>query len=207
MYSVYYAVFCWPMTKFDKMREIFEAWIAPYLDLVPVWVEPNNLCYLRMALTVPICYLLFWKQSFLMLAFLLYLVACLTDFFDGALSRRREISTEFGKILDPVADKILHCSIFICYLYFFEPSFLLKVTIAVVIGADLVTLLLGLGVLFFIRKISIGSNCYGKIKFGFQCAGVICLISGWSLASLALPIAAAMGTLSATSYFLAAVYR
>ena len=41
------------------------------------------------------------------MAFVLFAVACLTDFYDGKIARERNIVTNFGKLIDPLADKIL----------------------------------------------------------------------------------------------------
>ena len=45
------------------------------------------------------------------LALALYTIACLSDFFDGYLARRFELESNFGRFLDPIADKILIVSI------------------------------------------------------------------------------------------------
>ena len=49
------------------------------------------------------------------LAMLFFLLACLTDFLDGRIARRRNQISDFGKIMDPVADKILVIGIFLAF--------------------------------------------------------------------------------------------
>jgi CDP-diacylglycerol--glycerol-3-phosphate 3-phosphatidyltransferase len=47
------------------------------------------------------------------MAFLIFLLATLTDYLDGVIARRRGLITDFGKLMDPLADKILTASAFI----------------------------------------------------------------------------------------------
>ena len=45
---------------------------------------------------------------------ILFVAASITDYFDGAIARRRNLVTDFGKLMDPVADKVLMAAAFIC---------------------------------------------------------------------------------------------
>ena len=47
-------------------------------------------------------------------ALVLFLVAAITDYFDGAIARKRNLITSFGKLMDPLADKVLMAAGFIC---------------------------------------------------------------------------------------------
>ena len=44
----------------------------------------------------------------------LFVAASITDYFDGAIARKRNLVTDFGKLMDPVADKVLMAAAFIC---------------------------------------------------------------------------------------------
>ena len=48
-------------------------------------------------------------------ALVLFGLAAMTDGIDGALARRRNIISEFGRLMDPLADKVLICSAFVCF--------------------------------------------------------------------------------------------
>lgn len=54
-------------------------------------------------------------------AFVLFLVAALTDVVDGHVARRFNVTSKFGRIVDPLADKVLVCGAFICFAWIGEP--------------------------------------------------------------------------------------
>jgi len=69
---------------------------------------PNQLTVLRMVLTPLLGFLLLRESlSFRYLALLVFLVASLTDWYDGYMARKLGVVTQWGKFLDPLADKIL----------------------------------------------------------------------------------------------------
>ena len=76
---------------------------------------PNVLTYIRMA-TIPIIIVLLIQPSSDLSqnsAFLVYVLASLTDYLDGILARRRNTVTSIGKLLDPLADKLLTSAVLI----------------------------------------------------------------------------------------------
>jgi CDP-diacylglycerol--glycerol-3-phosphate 3-phosphatidyltransferase len=73
-----------------------------------VWTLPNILTVARIALTPVIALLPFiagWLPK--VIAFVVFLAAAISDFYDGKLARERGEITDLGKILDPLADKLL----------------------------------------------------------------------------------------------------
>ncbi len=53
--------------------------------------------------------------GFLDIAFILFVIAGLTDIADGIAARRLNVTSKFGRIVDPLADKVLVCGAFICF--------------------------------------------------------------------------------------------
>jgi len=69
---------------------------------------PNALTIARMVAIVPIAALLLWGgETARWIALALYAAACLTDFLDGWLARRWDAASPLGRLLDPIADKVL----------------------------------------------------------------------------------------------------
>jgi CDP-diacylglycerol--glycerol-3-phosphate 3-phosphatidyltransferase len=69
---------------------------------------PNALTVARIALTPPVAALPFIdRPSARLAAFVLFVVAGVTDYLDGRFARSRGVETDLGKILDPLADKLL----------------------------------------------------------------------------------------------------
>ena len=73
---------------------------------------PNKLTLLRIAL-VPVYLLLLWLPAFSWLALIVFAAASLTDMLDGRIARERGLVTNFGKFMDPIADKLLTHTAFI----------------------------------------------------------------------------------------------
>ena len=77
---------------------------------------PNRLTLLRVAL-VPLYLVLLWfsqnSKLLSVLALAVFAAASLTDLFDGKIARKRHLITNFGKFMDPIADKLLTHTAFI----------------------------------------------------------------------------------------------
>lgn len=79
---------------------------------------PNSLTVIRIVLTPVFIIFLFAESSFLkQLALLTYVVAALTDWYDGWVARRYGYTSRWGKFLDPLADKILSAAALFSFAY------------------------------------------------------------------------------------------
>ena len=79
--------------------------------MLPLRHIPNGLCLLRMLLVIPVTGLLLQEQFVLTLG--VFAVAAVTDGLDGFLAKRFGWCSELGKILDPLADKLLLVALFL----------------------------------------------------------------------------------------------
>lgn len=86
---------------------------SSYLGEIMIWTVPNILTLARLVLLVPICLLIMGGWTAHALAFVLYVIACLTDFLDGYIARAHNQGSDFGRMLDPVVDKIVVAALFI----------------------------------------------------------------------------------------------
>ncbi len=79
-----------------------------------VWTLPNTLSLIRIVLIPLLVYFLTDGGPFFSwLATAIFFIACLTDFFDGYLARRHAATTTLGKLLDPLADKLMVVAVLI----------------------------------------------------------------------------------------------
>lgn len=104
------------------------------IDFFAKWITPNQLTVTRIVLIPVICVLMVIGENIHWLLFTawgFFAFACLTDYWDGVLARYQGKSTKLGKLLDPVADKILIASVLIIIVSFDRaPSLLVVVLIA-----------------------------------------------------------------------------
>lgn len=77
---------------------------------------PNKLTLSRVALTIAFLTALFMHGTAPKCwAFIFFLLACVTDFLDGYIAKHNNQVTDFGKLMDPVADKVLVLAAFISF--------------------------------------------------------------------------------------------
>ena len=78
---------------------------------------PNKLTVIRIILTPIFMLALVWQFPYhYIAALIIFIAASLTDYFDGKIAREQGIVTDFGKFLDPLADKMLTTSAFLGFI-------------------------------------------------------------------------------------------
>lgn len=106
------------------------------------------------------------------IALLIFCLASLTDLFDGKIARARNLVTNFGKFMDPLADKLLVCSAMICMI----PSGQLTAWFVIIIIAR-EFIISGFRLVASDSGIVIAASMWGKAKTVSQMAMVILLIA------------------------------
>ena len=136
---------------------------------------PNKLTLLRVVL-IPVFVVLLLLEggqnyTLRIAALIVFCAASFTDFLDGQIARRNNLVTNFGKFMDPLADKLLVCSALICMIELGQlPSWYVITVIArefIISGFRLVAADNG---------IEIAAYWWGKFKTTFQMFTVILLI-------------------------------
>jgi CDP-diacylglycerol---glycerol-3-phosphate 3-phosphatidyltransferase len=129
---------------------------------------PNKLTVGRFALTALFLWALFAPIPFHdTLALLFFNLAGLTDFLDGKIARSRKLITNFGILMDPLADKILVCSAFIAFVEstHVNPAASVKVAawmVIVIVARELA--ITGLRLLAASKNIVLAAEKFGKHK-------------------------------------------
>ncbi|MCX7020340.1 MAG: CDP-diacylglycerol--glycerol-3-phosphate 3-phosphatidyltransferase [bacterium] len=111
-------------------------------------------------------------------ALVVFIGAALTDYYDGKLAREKRMITNFGRLLDPLADKLLTMSAFVAFVQLRGPSghpiFPAWAIIVILAREFLVT---GLRQLAMTRGRIIQADRWGKHKTAWQLAGIITVLS------------------------------
>ena len=136
------------------------------------WNLPNVLTLARIA-AIPFVMLLIWRGApkDCVLAAWAYSLAAVTDYIDGWLARRWNQETLMGRLLDPLADKLMVMGMLI-----------MLVTLARVPGWLVVVILAremtinGLRSVAAIERLEVPSDSWGKKKTALQMIGVMCLL-------------------------------
>ena len=101
----------------------------------------------------------------------LFIIASLTDMLDGKIARKYNLVTNFGKFMDPLADKLLVCSALICMIELRElPAWM----VIIIISREFI--ISGFRLVASDNGVVIAASYWGKFKTTFQMIGVVLLI-------------------------------
>ena len=121
---------------------------------------PNILTCLRVLL-IPVFMVLAYQNNLPcdIAALIVYVVACLTDYVDGNLARKNNQVTNFGKFMDPVADKLL---VMAALLLFVEDGTIAAWMVAIILGREFIVS--ALRMVAASEGLVIAANMWGKAK-------------------------------------------
>ena len=111
------------------------------------------------------------SQTMRIVANVIFIVASLTDLFDGKIARKYNLVTNFGKFMDPLADKLLVCSALICLIQLGQlPAWV----VIIIISREFI--ISGFRLVAADNGIVIAASYWGKFKTSFQMIAVILMI-------------------------------
>lgn len=158
--------------KTENFQHKMDLRINKYLlKFLPQWFTPNRLTVLRLILVPVVYYLL--TRGHLISGFVVFAIAALTDALDGARARTEHEITDFGKLMDPIADKLLIGSVF---LYFGLEYVIVKIFL-IVIGLEIIAVITSALAQRAVGR-PMGANVYGKIKMVLQTLAVTTFLLG-----------------------------
>ena len=162
----------------EKQGEIV---FAPYdrvlkhlLPIVPHKLKPNHLTMVRLVLA-PLLIIPLHYDDYIV-ALVAFVLLAITDMLDGSLARLRNQITDWGKVWDPVADKLLVGVVVV--------MMLLKVNLSLtilVLSLEAAFILGGVLQKLHEENVDIKANVWGKIKMNLQCLGAGLLMLGFIL--------------------------
>ncbi|MBQ6355024.1 CDP-diacylglycerol--glycerol-3-phosphate 3-phosphatidyltransferase [Candidatus Saccharibacteria bacterium] len=130
---------------------------------------PNKLTVFRVVLVAPFVALLLLNFKWIALA--IFILASITDFLDGYLARSRNEITDFGKFMDPLADKLLVISALICFVEMLKiPAWF----VIIIISRDFIVS--GIRMLAAEQGRTIAASYFGKIKTFVQMVMIIAML-------------------------------
>lgn len=162
------------LTKIDSFRDkILFRFIKPHW---PRKITPNHISYLRAVIGVALFIMLFFlgiENKTLVMS--LFCIGILTDFIDGPVARGTNRVTEFGAVLDPVADRFLLVPIAVYALFFRYKWLLLVLFLSEVIGA-------ATSIYYKSKEVYLESSIFGKVKMTLLSVAFVSILITWPYA-------------------------
>ncbi len=150
--------------KFEEPNSIDKVLDKVFLWAFPTYVKPNHLTVFRYISTPFIFYLLFFQ--YYLIGFIAFFISAMTDALDGAMARTRGQITSWGKINDPLADKLLIGLVGAIMII----KYVSLEIIFIIIILEILTI--AIVAFFYDAKENPGAMLPGKIKMALQSLGV-----------------------------------
>ena len=135
---------------------------------------PNRLTVLRVCMVPVFVVFMLWNglgSSAKYVAAVIFILASMTDWLDGYLARKNNLVTDFGKFMDPLADKLLVCSALICLVDLKQlPAWM----VIVIISREFI--ISGFRLVASDNGVVIAASYWGKFKTTFQMLMIIVLL-------------------------------
>lgn len=136
---------------------------------------PNKLTIFRMFLIIPFVFIMltdYCGSAGKWIALAIFVFASLTDLLDGKIARKYNLVTNFGKFMDPLADKLLVCSAMICLVEMGKiPSWI----VIVIISREFI--ISGFRLIASDNGVVIAASYWGKFKTVFQMVMIVFMIA------------------------------
>ena len=129
---------------------------------------PNKLTIFRVILVIPFVALML--NGYDLWAVAVFIIASLTDLLDGKIARKYNLITDFGKFMDPLADKLLVCSAMIALI---EMNRIPSWVVIIIIAREFI--ISGFRLIASDNGVVIAASYWGKFKTTFQMV-MICLM-------------------------------
>ena len=147
---------------------------------------PNILTILRL-LACPILIYLFFFKIYLGIL-IIFILACLTDFFDGYIARKESLKSNFGEILDPIADKALIITMCVLLIINDDISGLHKIAFYIIILREIIITFLRLNLDNENKNIDVSKLSKYKTFIQMTAIGSILIYHNFELFYFQLPI-------------------
>lgn len=137
---------------------------------------PTLLTLLRLAL-IPVIAVIFYLpiDDARLWCSIIFIMASLTDWFDGYLARKLNLQTRFGEFLDPVADKLM-VAIILVLIVQADPAVYIALPAAIIIGREISVASLREWMAEIGQRSKVKVSWLGKLKTGFQMLSILCLL-------------------------------
>ena len=165
---------------------------------------PNKLTVFRVLL-IPLFVL--FMQPFMpygdVIALIIFIVASLTDLFDGKIARKYNLITNFGKLMDPLADKLLVCTAMLCLM---DIDRLPAIAVIIIIAREFI--ISAVRLVAASENVVIAASMWGKAKTVSQMTMVIILLLHFNwpyynyLELLSIIVATALTVISLVDYLI-----